>query len=60
MKDEILKYSKTQIETTDNGAVTFLLEKNSAVEDVDENNPEIQIKICVTNNTLKEEKNCFN
>ena len=57
IKDEMLQYSKTQTETTEDGAVTFLVEKNSSVEDVDENNPETQIKMSVTNNTSKEKNN---
>ena len=54
IKEEMRKYKKGETETTVNGEVTFKVEKNSAVEDVDENNPETQIKMLVTNNKTEE------
>ena len=57
IKEDMIKYQKTQTETTQNGEVTITVEKNSAVEDLEENNPENQIKMSVLNNKTKERTN---
>ena len=46
----MIRYTKNQTETPDDGSATFTVEKNTAVEDQDENNPETQIRFFVTNN----------
>ena len=51
------KYKKGETETSENGEASFEVEKNSAVEDKLENNPETQIKMLITNNKTKEVSN---
>ena len=46
-------YKKDNTETSEDGNVTIKVEKNSAVEDQDENNPESQIKMMISNNKTK-------
>ena len=57
IKEDMIKYQKTQTETTQNGEVTITVEKNSALEDLEENNPETQIKMSVLNNKTEERTN---
>ena len=57
IKAEVMKFSKTETETSDDGKVTITVVKNSAVEDRDENNPETQVKMSVINNVTKENTN---
>ena len=57
LKDLMAKYIKDQSESSENGEVSIKVEKNSAVEDKDENNPETQIKMTVTNNKTNEKTN---
>ena len=54
IKEEMMQYRKDQSETSDDGEVTISVEKNSAVEDADQNNPETQIKMTVTNHNTNE------
>ena len=54
IKEEMIQYTKGQSEFSDNGEVTISVEKNSAVEDSNQNNPETQIKMTVTNNKINE------
>ena len=39
LKEEMRKYKKGESETSETSEVTFKVEKNSAVEDINENNP---------------------
>ena len=50
----MIQYRKGQSETSHNGEVTITVEKNSAVEDVDQNNPETQVKMSVKSNNTNE------
>ena len=54
IKEEMIQYRKGQSETSENGEVTITVEKNSSVEDVDQNNPETQVKMTVKNNNINE------
>ena len=54
IKEEMNRYRKTESETSENGEVTITVERNSSVEDTDQNNPETQIKMSVTNNNTNE------
>ena len=47
-------YKKYDVETSEDGNVTIKVEKNSTVEDTEDNNPESQIKMMITNNKSKE------
>ena len=49
IKDEMRMYKKDNTETSEDGNVTIKVEKTSAVEDQDENNPESQIKMMISN-----------
>ena len=57
IKEDMLKYRLAQTETIHNGEVTITVEKTSAVEDQEDNNPETQIKMRVTNNSTNEDTN---
>ena len=54
IKEDLLKFKRTQTETSENGEVTIKVEKPSVVEDTDKNNVESQIKMSVINNKTKE------
>ena len=54
IKDELKRYKKEDTETSEDGNVTIKVEKNSAVEDREENYPESQIKMLIINNKTKE------
>ena len=57
IKEEMKQYKKGDVETSENGELTFRVEKNSSVEDINENNPESQVKMVITNNKTNETTN---
>ena len=57
LKEEIMKYRKGQEELSENGEYTFRVEKPTLVTDNQENNPESQIKMSVTNTSTKDKTN---
>ena len=54
VKEDMMEYKKGGKETSENGEITIEVVKNTAVEDKEENNPETQIKMQVTNNKTNE------
>ena len=54
VKEDMMQYKNGAKETSTNEEITIEVCKNSAVEDKDENNPETQIKMSVTNNKTNE------
>ena len=54
IKEDLLKFKKSQTETSANGEVTIKVEKPSTVEDIDKNNIESQVKMTIVNNKTKE------
>ena len=57
VKEEMVQYKKDQTQTSDNGEITITVEKPSIVEDNDENIPESQIKMSITNNKTRDKTN---
>ena len=57
IKDSMVKFQKSQNETTNNGDVIITVQKNSAIEDADDSNPETQIKMSVENTKTNETTN---
>ena len=57
IKEEMKQYKKGDLDNSENGEITFRAEKNSFVEDINDNNPGTQVKMVITNNKTKETTN---